>query len=276
MPGVPYPFHGTIQDSDENALGALRVVLTNVNTNDELTGTTNSSGEFMFDLANLSKGYSDGDQISVYASYGRYYDEIYYTVDVSVSYASDQDLTLDHVISPSAVYCSIQEVRDFTRAGSAEWSDDAIYGMMKRATNLIDERTGRTWKGVQTKTDEYYDGDDTARLWFNKTDIQSISAVAIDNDADGVYTSLIVDDDIFLKHKSYMLINSINAGITSFRAGANTVKVTYTWGNERATESVKLLCMLLVSNWINLDRTRAEEIERLMQELKWKVVGGPQ
>jgi len=275
MPATPYPVSGTLYDTDgSTALSNVKIVLTNVNDNTELTTTTDSSGGFMFDLANLSGAYSNDDEIALYAAYGRYYDEHIFTVDVTVGMAINEDLTLETVIAPSPVYASVADIRGFTKAGTDEYDDDNLYNMIQRATNWIDEMTGRTWKGTQTETDNYYDGDDTDILWLSKPDVQSVTELSVDTSKSGTYTSMDVDDDIFVKDNNYIVINNINASITTFPAGVDTIKVSYTWGFSRATESVRILCILIVANWMNLDRQRSEEINRMLREIKWKLPGG--
>lgn len=270
----PYPVNGTAYDSDgTTALSDIRIVLTNTSTNDTLTTTTDSDGSYLFDLNNLSEGYRDSDVISVYSAYGNYYDEVYHTVNLTVGFVSGLDLTLDHEITVAAVYCTVTDVRNFTKAGATEWSNNAIYEMIKRATAWIDEQTGRTWKGIQTVTDEYYNGNDTNILWLKHPDVQSITALSIDDNDDGTYTD-VTTSYVHLKSNLYIVLDG-DAEVTRFVSGTNTVKISYTYGFERATELVKQLCILIISNWMNLDTTRAEEIKQISDKLRIKAVGGP-
>lgn len=268
MAGTPFPVDGILYDADgTTARASTLVVLTNVTINEEQTYTTNSDGEFMFDLANFT-GYSHNDECTLYSSYGNKYDEEYFTVNTTEG-AKTQNLTLDHTITPSAVYASITDIRDFTKVKTGEFTNSAIYNMLKRATSLIDERTARTWKGVQTETDEYFDGDDTDILWLSHPNIQSITSVAIDDNDDGTYTALTVADDIHLYKEGYIMVDD-DADINKFTAGPKTVKVTYTYGIARPTETVRWLCIMIVSNWMHNEPVRQEQADKILQELKWK------
>ena len=65
MPSEPYLISGTITNSNGSAGSSLSVTLTNETTGKTLTETTDSNGHYIFDLNNLSTGYSDGDIINV-------------------------------------------------------------------------------------------------------------------------------------------------------------------------------------------------------------------
>jgi hypothetical protein len=130
--------------------------------------------------------------------------------------------------------------------------------------------TGRTWKGVQTVTDEYYDGNDADTLWFNHTDIQSVTSTAIDTSQSGTYTT--VTTAPYVNSEGYMVLNR-NGNVTTFTANPHSVKVTYTYGNAAPTEAVRELCKLKVANMIHMERNRSDHIRDLTYQLKWKSKG---
>ena len=268
---MPYVLSGTVKDSNSVALNNVLVSVLNASTNDSLTMLTNSSGEYSFTLDNFTNGYLNGHEISVYASYGRYYDEEIHTVDTTVGYG-DVNLTLNHALGTSARYCSIIEVRRFTGVGD-EYSDAAITDMINMGTKLIDEVTGRTWKGTQTVSNEYYDGDDTDTLWLQKPDVQSITALSIDDDDDGTYTSITVASYVKFKTGDNYLVLDREAEVSNFSAGTKTIKISYTHGNTTPSERVKRLAILIVQNMINFDSAREKQIEDELNKLKHK---GPQ
>jgi len=270
MANLPYPIDGIAYDSDgTTALDSVFIVCKNVTNNETLTTTTNSLGQFIFDLANLTSGYRIGDEVSIYASRGLYYDEVVWTLSGS---SKTQNLTLEHALQTASLYCSVAEVRRFTQVDSSEFSDAAVYDFIKRVTDRIDELTGRTWKGTQTVTDEYYDGDDTDILWLNNTDIKSVSALSIDDNMDGTYTS-ITTSYVYVYEQGYIVLNR-NAEITSFTAGPKSIKLSYTYGNQYPNEAIKEMCLLMVSNLMHYDPQREDMWNRTFERERWSGPGG--
>jgi hypothetical protein len=64
VPSVPYIVAVKVYQSDGSTprSGAV-VLLTNYSTGDTLTETSNSAGEVVYDLGNMTNGYSDGDRL---------------------------------------------------------------------------------------------------------------------------------------------------------------------------------------------------------------------
>lgn len=269
MVQVPYPVSGICYDNDGTTiLASVRVSIYDATNNSTASVTTNSSGEYLFDLANLTNGYSIGDSISIYSSYGRYYDEVIFTTDSTG--IKEQDLTLDHELETAVLYTSVAAVRGFTKVQASEWTDTQIASMIRYATGDIDRKTGRTWKGVQTVTDEYYDGNDDDTLYLNHTDLQSVTSVAVDNMQTGTYTT--IDTSPFV-YSNWIVLNR-NGNYTTFPANPQSAKITYTYGNSAPTQEVRELCNLMVANMIHLERSREERIKELVEYLKWKNKGG--
>ena len=265
----PYPIAGIVYDSDGvTVLANTLVSILNNTTNKSGTVLSNSSGEYLYDIANLTNGYTIGDEISIYASYGRYYHEYVITVDSNGYYS--QNITIDLELETAVQYTSVEAIRAFTKVQAAEWTDDNINEMIKMATSEIDLYTGRTWKGVQTVTNEYYDGNDGDTLWLNHTDLKSVTSVAIDTSQSGTYTT--VTTAPFVNSMGYIVLNR-NGNITAFTANPDSVKITYTYGNITPTQEVRLLCNLKVANLIHMERIRSEHIKNITEKLKWKSKG---
>lgn len=278
MPGTPFLIYGKVYDTDgTTVLANVRVSIMNVTKNESANVVTDSGGNYQYELQNLTSGMSIGDSISVYSSYGRYYKESVFVTASTDNGLKSVNLTLDTLLTTSAVYCSVQDVRDFSNVQSAEFSDNAIMKFIRYATETIDQRTARTWKGIQTVTDEYYNGDDTDILTLTHPDVQSVTSIAIDDDGDRVYTTLtgkVGYDPFFIDNldggaTSLIVIDTINANITNFTAGVNTVKVSYTWGFSVPTPEVNLLCILMVTNMINRKDSREKDITERIRRLAW-------
>lgn len=265
MPVTPFPVSGTVYDTDgTTALASVKVICRNVTNNETQNYTTNSSGQYLFDLGNFSSGYLVGDEISLFVSYGSYYKEVIFTVSGS---SKEQDLTLDTEITTAALYCSVIDIRRFSAIDSSEFSDNAVYDMIKGITGRIDELTGKTWKGVQTVTNEYYDGDDTDVLWLNQTDIQSVTALSIDDNQDGTYTT-ITTSYVHVYEEGYIILDR-SAEITSFTGYPKSVKISYTYGNTKPSESIRELAVLMVANLIHNDPQRTMLINRIFEKVRW-------
>ena len=96
MPVIPYPISGHVYDTDAStAVQGAHVSVYNSRTHESFLGqgTTNASGEYTVDLANLPSGYADGDVVYLLTWYGRKSVEYRITVDTSIG-SSEQDMTL--------------------------------------------------------------------------------------------------------------------------------------------------------------------------------------
>lgn len=265
MPAFPFPVSGKVYDTDgTTALANVKIICKNVTNNETLTALSVSTGDYIFDLSNFTSGYSIGDEISLFASYGNYYEEEIFTVSGG---SKEQDLILVYEITTAALYCSVDDVRGFSGISTAELTNNQIYKMIQDVTARIDELTGRTWKGIQTVTDEYYDGDDTDLLWLNQVDIRSTTAVSIDDNLDGTYTAITITK-IHTYEEGYIVLDR-TAEITAFIAGPRNIKISYTYGNAKPTEAIRELAKLMVVNLMHYDGNRTELINRIFEKVKW-------
>lgn len=67
MTTVPFPLNGIVYDIDNTVEGGVTVKITNTRTGDTQDQTTNSSGEYAFDLANFTNEYETNDIILIQA-----------------------------------------------------------------------------------------------------------------------------------------------------------------------------------------------------------------
>ena len=132
-------------------------------------------------------------------------------------------------------YCTVTDIRNFSNVSTQEFSDTAVQQMIDRATQFIDMRTGRTWQGTNTVTNEYYDGDDTDLLWLNQSDIKSITALAIDQSGDNVTYTTVTVTYANCYPEGYIVLNRSLAEVNLFKAGSKTVRISYTNGAANTT-----------------------------------------
>lgn len=263
----PYPIDGVVYESDgTTAVASALVSAMNVSNGEIVEATTNGSGQYLIECANFPSGYSDGDVISLWVSSGRYYKEELHTIDISVG-AGTENISLTDTMYTHALYCSVDDIRSYLRIADNTMSDEELHKMILHATALIDERTGRTWKGIQTVTDEYYDGTGSRQLFLFQTDLVSVTSLAIDNDNDGTYTT-VTASYVNVYPEGYITLDT-DAEVPTFSGRYKSVKITYTYGHSRPTEDIRHLAILMVANMMNEDPNyRRREIEDSINRLR--------
>ena len=168
-------------------------------------------------------------------------------------------------------YLTSSEFRNITNLSDAEYSDTQLSQMIDAATVEIDLRTGRTWQEVKTVTDELYDGDGTNELWLKQKDIGTVSALSIDSDYNGIFTSVTTSYIITYNSIGQVVLDvARNSAIevSSYTKGHKTVKITYTYGNANPTDFVKNLCALIVLQQLRPEPVQLETIDRRIDLLR--------
>lgn len=168
----------------------------------------------------------------------------------------------------TATYCTVAEVRAYTHLSTTEWSDAELTALIERVQSKIDFMTSRTWQGVTTVTDEYYDGTGTDTLYLKHGDIVAVTSIAIDDDYDGTYTSLDEDDDIHIYAEGYLRINRDNSAIPVFSQFPKAVKITYTYGTATVPDYITDLALLMVVDYMQPDTQRGRQIKEYIDKLK--------
>jgi hypothetical protein len=167
-------------------------------------------------------------------------------------------------------YISVTEARILGKFQPSEYSDEALEMLILDATDEIDEITGRTWKGIQTVTDEYYDGENTNFLQLKKCDITSVDKIEI-SDCGSTYTELDLDaiawgTNGFVRIKEY----EGDVAYRIFPKGIKNNRVSYKYGNASPSRDVKKLVMLLLYRRLRNDEVVENEIEREFKRLTFK------
>lgn len=152
-----------------------------------------------------------------------------------------------------AVYADYEEIRDFTRVGSAEFDDEALDDMIYSASSKIDRLTGRTWQGVKTITDRYYNGDGNNRLVLDHTDIGTLTALSINISATGTTFTTVTPARVRCFSDLGVLELQPNAEVTYFPVYTNSIKASYTYGNTTIPDDIKLACRYYVAYMMKVD-----------------------
>lgn len=174
----------------------------------------------------------------------------------------------------SYAYLDVDEARSLLKLSSSEYDDNALYKFILIASDLVDETTGRTWRGIQYVKNEAYDGDDGYTLYLHNTDIHSLDAIRIRESGDDVYTT-VTPQYIHVYNEGILRIDEDaypSVEVENFPKGFKTVLVSYSYGNEKPTQTVKKLTLLYLQQLLNEKEERKEVINELVKHLSFKGV----
>ncbi len=264
---MPYQVYGTVTLSDGSHPSGVKVVVRNDRTIQNITTTTDGSGKYLVDIANLTSGYSIGDSITVIVRDGLEEGSDSFTI-LSTESTQEVDITTSEILDSSDVaYCTITEVyNELDGKTSSDISANRIRDYILRAESEIDARTGTSYKS-NTVTNEIYDinGENIylsanrsslglaradgrlmagARLKLSNRPVIAISSMYKNSAGDiGVdswealtqHTGTVAGDYTLYKNK----------GIIEFLQNAPNIqrralKVTYTWGLDRTSTDSKV------------------------------------
>ncbi len=168
-------------------------------------------------------------------------------------------------------YATATEFRNVTNIGTDEYSDVQLAQILDVATVMIDRDTGRTWQGVTTVTDELYNGTGESFFYLNQVDIGSVSALSVDEDYDGTFTSVTVSKIIVYEEIGKVVLDiarNSDLEVDAFTKGLETIKVTYSYGSATPTDDVKQLCIDVALNMVSPSPERVTKVNTQMNMLK--------
>lgn len=273
---------GTLFESNgTTVIPNTTVIITNVETNENLSVVANGSGVYTGDVETLTSGIRNGDLFNVYSARGTDYGEAIFNIVLPGS-SKTQDILLEQSVTISPLYASVADVRRFNGIDTAEYDDAAILSLIRKATDVIKEETGRSWDGIKTITDELHDGDGTNQLWigqqgFGVFDITEITKVEVDESGSGTYTLVTsthpsaVAGVFFYKDEGRIQMTQ-ESNVSTFTNGLKTIRLTYKAGNLGPEQKIKALVGMIIDNWLNFMPEKQMEIDSQMNTLK---AGGP-
>ena len=167
-------------------------------------------------------------------------------------------------------YCTVEEVRNYTGIASEELPDSIVSTMITAVTKDIDAKTGKTWQGVATASNEYYTGDGSDTLFLCRPNIIELLSIEIDDDDDGTYTTVTPSKVKVYKDEGILVLRD-DAEVTTFPTYDKSTKVTYTYATATSSvpEDIKMLALDMVANLLHKDPARQERIDRKINELKF-------
>lgn len=134
---LPLLIYGTITESG-TGVDTITVKCRNETTNQILTGATDSNGLYVFDLSNLSSGWADGQQITIYTIFKSFTGQETITIDLP-AYGYLKNIALSSVSDSELInYCTVQDVYDELDGKTAsDISAERVVNAIQRAEGLI-------------------------------------------------------------------------------------------------------------------------------------------
>lgn len=164
-------------------------------------------------------------------------------------------------------YCSVSDVRSYTGIATQEYSDAGITTMIDGAQADIDRRTGRTWAGIATASNEYYKGDGRTILYLNRMDIIELTAIAIDENNVGTYTYVTPSTVKVLPEGILVLQESSEVSIFPTWDKGTRVSYTYAAATSSVPSDIQNLCVKMVASRLRHDPALDKDISQTIMNL---------
>jgi hypothetical protein len=146
---------------------------------------------------------------------------------------------LDGIIDSAAVQLKVEDADDFPDSGTIQIDDELITYTSKNGNDLL----GLT-RGTGGTTAAPHANESIVWLGDSKPMIR-------------------------LYNEGYIILTK-DSQVTRFVANPQSVRVKYITGNNKIPANIKHLCLLMVSQMMNIEDPRTEEIDRVIAEQKWK------
>ncbi len=293
--GFPFVVVGTVTDSGSSNV-STKVVMRNNRTGEKINQTSNSSGQYVLDAANLASGYMDTDTLSLIAAYGDEDDEESILIS-TYGGGTTVNLILETVAdSADTTYCQIQDVLD--ELGDKSVSDisyERVRKIILRNEADIDERSETKFKST-TITEEIHNFDQYTSYKSAEQLRGHSSNLVTTPRADNWNT--IYNDKFKLNHSPVLAITSLyknlagasqtdnwdelteqegsagdflvnkDIGVITFvnnvpPLGQRRIKVTYTYGYSVVPKVVEDLCVLLSVKKIIISKASDSQFESI-------------
>ena len=273
---VPYLIYGTVSETGTGVDSAI-VKLRNETNNELLSATGDSAGRYIFDCANFTSGYMNGDNVTAYTIYQNFDGSGSHTIDVTGALGNINIALTTAADSDLIDYTTIQNVWDeLDGKTSTDISAQRIIRAVQRAEGIIDLKTDTSFKS-NTATDEthtlhrwnYENSPDSLDAWGTGTPLRAdrgLNAIAnrvkTNNAPIIAISSLSVNSAAGSETDSWgtalteqtgssgdFYVENKDAGIIDFlsdfpRIGKRSWKVTYTWGHNPVSTDRKVIARL--------------------------------
>ncbi|KKN05841.1 hypothetical protein LCGC14_1083210 [marine sediment metagenome] len=272
---LPYLIFGTITESG-TGVDSATVKLRNESNNELLSTTTDSSGRYIFDSANFTSGYLNGQSVTVYTLFENFNGSSTHTIDVSGALGL-VNIALSAVADSSLIsYTTVQYVWDeLDGKTSADISAERIIRAVQRAEGIIDLKTNTSFKS-NTATNETH----TVHRYNIGTSpdfldtFQAQTPLRADRFTGGISNSVKVDNTPIISITTFQkngasgseadswttlteqtgssgdfIVENKDAGIIDFlsdfpRYGKRSWRATYTWGHDPTSTDRKIVARI--------------------------------
>jgi len=254
---IPYVVSGTVYQSDgSTALASATVYLRNETSNEVISTTTDSSGAYILDAANLTSGYLTGDVITVYVFYTNY--EASRSHTITSGGVTGFNLTLVAVAGPGTLrYFTVQDFYDFMHFSDPN-EGDSITPLPQEVVKIgasveaeIDRKANRKFDtnsgSYYTATLEYHDALSLQKDFFLfHTPIVSVTTFQVNQVEEGNAASW----NTLTEASSQIEVDTETGRIRITQEanypepGAGQVRVTYTYGQTVPREVRKLAILM--------------------------------
>jgi len=293
-----YPVYGIVYDTDGTTpLASVTVTARNESTNKTISETTNTSGQYVLDLGNLTGSWNNGDNITVYLKYQSAEKVVTFTIDTSTYPGGyEQDLTLVTISVAQVKLFTAQNFLDFFELKTYE--TDAENGIKidkliltgQMAEKEIEEDCNYTFDdndgSYYTQTDYFDDVADYRVFTPTKRPIYSITSlnynVNRDGAADSWDTTGLTENTDYTKNPITDQIK-ISSGTSKMPSDDRPRgwKLVYTYGRTVPAD-IKLLAMFdtaikvglgtLVKSKIGGHKSEAQDFMSWYAEYRLKVI----
>jgi hypothetical protein len=177
----------------------------------------------------------------------------YYEGQLVLSAAGLQDTVETFLIAVpgGTYYTSIAELKDELNITGSD-HDYQLQGLVSQSQKFIDSYCKRTFVPGTAGVVKYYDGAESP-LWID--DCTAITAIALDEESDGTWSTSMAATDWLLKpyntNPKTMLVLSPNSDYGSFCSGVTKgVKITGTWGYDTTVpEDIRRAAIIQCCRW---------------------------
>ncbi len=179
------------------------------------------------------------------------YYEGHITLTTAASSQNDSVESFLIAIPGGAYYCTLNELKDELNITSDD-HDYRLQALVMQAQKFIDNYCKRTFVPGTAGTVRYFDGAESP-LWID--DCTAITAIALDEEADGTWSSSMAATDWLLKpyntNPKTCLVLSPNSDYGSFCDGVTKgVKITGTWGYDTTVpEDIRKAAIIQCCRW---------------------------
>ena len=259
---MPFIVHGIVRDSSDDVMSNVRVTVRNERTNETHYKDTNTLGEYVIDLANLTSGYATGDICTVFCLYTNQEDYEEFSIG---SGGVEKDLTLTDVpASDTLVLFTVQDFYDtlnLTVGGEDTPNTNDVVKAGKSAEDEIERRCNMkfdTNSSSYHSTTGYLDTSEAKDTYFlPKVPIATMTTLATTQSSEQSEPDYDSDTWSGLTENTDYLVDTITGRLIIVNSAyqpiirKNGIYYSYTHG-QSTPNSIRMAAILLTAKFLTL------------------------